>query len=85
MEKVNEAIQLCDDLFLAADQGDLVKQNPERAAALLEVAGLLHDTLRDKLAEHMAETDQCYMPFEAACDLKKCLLLCQGDRIEMAY
>jgi hypothetical protein len=85
MEKMNQAIQLCEDLFVAADQDDLVKQNPERAAALLEVAGLLHGTLEEKLAEYMAERDQCYMPFVAACDWKRCLLLCQGNRLEMAY
>lgn len=85
MEKAREASLLCRDLLCDNGPDGWIADHPEQAAALMEMAGMLEAEIKQGLIDHLARIDQCYMPFTTADDTERCLLLCRGDRLEMAY
>lgn len=80
--KIDVAINLLSSL---CDGQQLVNLNPERAAAMMEMAGLLEGTIKEALIDHMTKTEQCYLPFVASPDEPRCLLLLNGGKLSLAY
>ncbi len=80
--KIDVATELLGSL---CDGGELVKLNPEKAAALMEMAWLIWNEIEGALIDHMTKTDQCYLSFVASGNLPRCLLLLNSGELTMEY
>jgi hypothetical protein len=82
--KIEKAIQLC--LELLGEYDVWVSQYPEKAAALMEMAGLLESEIRGELIRNIQEKDLCYLSFVTADGKRACFIPRQeGYKFQMVY